>query len=86
VIPPYKYTVDDAVLAVFSEVSKRQREKLLRIFAELTDNPFLPGNALQRDHIGRSLQVRRFGEWSVTYWPEHLANAVHIVAIEHLRI
>ena len=34
-IPPYKYTMDDAVLAVFSEVTKRQREKLLRIFAEL---------------------------------------------------
>jgi len=86
VIPPYKYTVDDAVLAVFSGVTKRQREKLLRIFAELTDNPFLPGNTVQRDHVGRSLQVRRFGEWSVTYSPEHLANVVHILAIEHLRI
>jgi hypothetical protein len=86
VIPAYKYTADDTVFAVFAAVTKRQREKLLRIFDELTDNPFLPGDALQRDHVGRSLQVRRFGEWTVTYWPEHLANQVHIVAIEHLRM
>jgi hypothetical protein len=86
VIPTYKYTVDDAVLAVFAAVTKRQREKLLRIFSGLTANPFLPGDAVQRDHVGRPLQVRRFGEWTVTYWPEHLANQVHIVAIEHLRM
>ena len=55
------------------------------IFAELADNPFLRGDALQRDHVGRLLQVRRFGEWTVTYWPEHFANEIHIVAIEHLR-
>jgi hypothetical protein len=72
---PYKYTVDDAVL----------REKLLRIFGQLADNPFQSGDAVQRDHIGRQLQVKRFGEWTVTYWPEHLGNTVHIVALEHLR-
>ena len=85
-MPAYSYTVDDAVLAVFAAVTKRQREKLFRIFAELADNPFLAGDAIQRDHVGRSLQVRRFGEWTITYWPEHLANQVHIVAIEHLRM
>lgn len=85
-IPPYKYTVDDAVLEVFSVVTKKQREKLLNVFAQLSDNPFLPGETIQRDHVGRPLQVRRFGEWSVTYWPEHLGNIVHIIALEHLRV
>ena len=64
-IPPYNYTVDDAVLAVFAASTKRQREKLLRIFGELTSDPFLPGDAIQHDHIARPLQVRRFGEWAV---------------------
>ena len=84
-IPPYKYTVDDAVLEVFSVVTKQQREKLLHTFAQLVDNPFLPGETIQHDHVGRPLQVRRFGEWTVTYWPEHLSNVVHIVALDHLR-
>ena len=65
-IPPYKYTVDDAVLEVFSVVTKQQREKLLHTFAQLVDNPFLPGETIQHDHVGRPLQVRRFGEWTVT--------------------
>ena len=84
-IRPYKYSVDDAVLEVFAASTKRQREKLLRIFAQLADNPFLPGDTVQRDHVGRPLQVKRFGEWTVTYWPEHLSDVVHIVAIEALR-
>ena len=84
-IPPYKYTVDDAVLEVFASATKRQREVLLRIFAQLADDPFLLGETIQRDHVGRPLQVRRFGEWTVTYWPEHLGNCVHVVALEHLR-
>src|SRR5437867_5279481 len=86
VIPPYKYTVDDAVLDVFAATTKRHREKLLRIFGQLADDPFLPGDTLQRDYVGRPLQVRRFGEWTVTYWPEHLSKEVHIVAIEYLRM
>jgi len=86
VTPTYNYTVADAVLAVFAAGTKRQREKLLRIFGELTSDPFLAGDAIQLDHIGRPLQVRRFGEWTVTYWPEHLGNHIHIVALEHLRM
>lgn len=85
-IPTYKYTVDAAVLGLFAAVTKRQREKLLRIFNELKIDPFLPGDTIQNDHVGRPLQIRRFGEWTVTYWAEHLANEVHIVAIEHLRM
>ncbi len=68
--------VNDAVLEAFSVVTKRQREKLLRTFDKLNDNPFLPGETIQRDHVGRPLQVRRFGEWTVTYWPEHLSTVV----------
>ena len=85
VIRHYRYTVDDAVLEVFATTTKRHREKLLRIFAQLTDNPFLRGDTTQHDSVGRPLQVKRFGEWVVTYWPEHLGEQVHIVALEHLR-
>ena len=85
-IPAYTYTVDAAVLALFAAVTKRQRERLLRIFDQLIDDPFQSGDSVQRDDVGRPLQVRRFGEWTVTYWPEHLANQVHIIAVEHLRM
>ena len=84
-IPPYKYTVDDGVLEVFAATTKQHREKLLRIFQQLADDPFQEGDSIQRDNVGRPLHVKRFGEWTATYWPEHLGNQIHIVAIERLR-
>ena len=84
-IRPYGYSVDAEVVRIFSALGKRQREKLLRVFEQLTENPFQTGDSIQRDHVGRPLQVKRFGEWTVTYWAEHLSEKVHVVAIEHLR-
>jgi hypothetical protein len=80
--PLYRYTIDDAVLRVFAEAKKRHREELLRIFARLATDPFIDGDNTQRDATGRHCQVKRFGAWSVTYWPEHLANQVHIIDVE----
>ena len=54
---PYRYTVDDAVLQEFSSVSKRHREKLLRIFDQLLADPYQPGDTTQRDAVGRTSQV-----------------------------
>ncbi len=82
--PSYKYTVDDAVLHIFNGATKRQRVEMLRSFDFLAQEPFTLGDSLQRDHTGRQCQVKRFGRWSVTYWPEHLANEVHILSVERL--
>ncbi len=80
----YKYTVDDAVLRVFSTARKRQREQLLRIFDYLAANPFTNGDSVQRDSVGRPCQVKRFGPWMVTFWPEHLQNSVHVLDVDSL--
>ena len=66
-IRPYGYSADAEVVRVFSVLGKRQRERLLRIFDQLTENSFQTGDSIQRDHVGRPLQVKRFGEWTVTY-------------------
>jgi hypothetical protein len=81
---PYKYTVADAVLQVFAASPKRQREELLRIFAFLSHEPFTPGETTQPDHAGRRCQVKRFGNWLIVYWPEHLVSEIHILDAERL--
>ena len=80
----YRYTVDDAVLQVFAEAKKRHRDELLRIFTRLATDPYIEGDSEQRDSTGRHCQVKRFGAWLVTYWPEHLANQVHIIDVQRL--
>ena len=83
---PYTYTVDSEVLELFAALPKRQRDKLLDVFRQLCSNPFAPGDFTHVDSVGRHCQVKRFREWLVTFWPEHLANEVHIIAIQHLRM
>ena len=80
----YNYTVDDTVLESFSLAKKRHREELLRIFASLADDPFMRGDWVQKDSSGRECQVKRFGAWTVTYWPEHLGSLIHVIDVERL--
>lgn len=78
--------MDDAVLQIFASVSKRQRERLLRIFDQLVKDPFIKADSRQLDNTGRQCNVNRFGEWLVIWWPEHLADQIHIIDLEHLRM
>jgi hypothetical protein len=42
-IPDHAFVVDDSVLELFTERSKREREELLRIFRSLADSPYQTG-------------------------------------------
>ena len=81
---PYRFTIDSAVLKHFAAVSKRQRQELLRIFDFLAQDPFIEGESAQIDSVGRKCQVKQFGPWLVTYWPEHLTKEIHILDVERL--
>jgi hypothetical protein len=81
----YRYSVDAAVLQVFSAATRRRREELLRIFASLLGDPYQRGDWTQPDATGRQCQVKRFGPWTVTWWPEHLVQELHILDVEWLR-
>jgi len=67
-IPKHTFVVDDSVLELFTERSKREREELLRIFKSLADSPYQTGEWRQKTKSGRELQVSRFGKWLVTFW------------------
>jgi hypothetical protein len=82
----YKYTIDSEVFELFAFLPKRQRDKLVDIFRHLGANPHVSADLTQADRAGRICRVKRFGEWLVTYWPEHLVKEVHIIAVQHLRM
>lgn len=60
------HAVGDKVLNSFVGSDKRRREKRFRIFSQLADDSFPTGDTIQSDHVGRLLQTKRFGEWSIT--------------------
>jgi hypothetical protein len=77
----YSYAVDDSVLEFFSASKRREREQLMRVFALLADDPFQKGDFVEKSKSGRELQVKRFGKWMITYWPDDPVTELRIVDI-----
>jgi hypothetical protein len=80
----YAYVVDEAVLKLFASSSPRDRRELLRIFDSLGDDPFQHGDYIQKTASFRELQVKRFGKWLVSYWPDHGSCELRIVEVRRL--
>jgi hypothetical protein len=80
----YSYAVDAAVLTRFGQCSRREREQLLRAFEFLAQVPHQRGEWVRRTPSARELQLKRFGKWLVTYWPDHAVREVRIVDVERV--
>jgi hypothetical protein len=83
-IPEYAFVVDDSVLELFTGRSRREREELLRIFKLLADSPYQIGEWRQKTKSGRELQVKRFGKWLVTFWPDGPVLELRIVDVKKI--
>ena len=81
---PYAFVVPDAVLQVFESSTKPQRGELLRIFQRLANEPNQVGDFVQTNADGRQLQVKRVGQWYVSFWPDHAVAELRIVGLRKL--
>ena len=80
----YAYVVDESVLQLFAGCPGRERQELLRVFQALGQNPFQAGDYPQKTASLRTLQVKRFGKWLVTWWPSHADVELRIVDVRRL--
>lgn len=76
----YTFAVDGAVLEFFTTCSKRDRNRLLKIFDSLADDPFQKGDALKLGS-GREMQVKRFEKWLVTFWLDDPVKEIKITDV-----
>lgn len=81
-IPSHAFVVDDSVLGLFTERSKREQEELLRIFKSPADSPYQTGEWRQKTKSGRELQVKRFGKWLVAFWLDAPVLEMRIVDVK----
>lgn len=84
-IRKYAYAVDDSVLEFFNTCTKRERERLLRVFIALANDPFQKGDYVERSRSGRHVQVKRFGKWLITYWPDDPVTELRVIDIRNLQ-
>jgi hypothetical protein len=80
--PRYLFAADDSVVQFFSQCNKREREDLLRLFRYLADSPHQRGDWLQKGRSGREFQVKRFGRWLVTFWPDDPVLELRVVDLK----
>ena len=78
------FVVDDTVIAVFTDRSRREREDLLKIFRALADSPYQLGEWRQKTKSGREMQVKRFGRWLVTFWLDDPVREIRIIDVKKI--
>jgi hypothetical protein len=68
----YTYTVDRDVLPTLVSTRKSDRDRLLRAFAELADNPFVEGEFRRRSSERSDV---------VTWWVDHPVKIVRVTDV-----
>jgi hypothetical protein len=58
------------------------RRLLQTYFGTLAADPQQRGDFIERDAVGRELQVKRFSRWLVTFWSDDPVKELRIVRVE----
>ena len=56
--------------------------RLTALFDELANNPYRPGDYVERDEIGRPIQVLIVGRQTIFFWTDHAVKEVKIVDLK----
>ena len=60
-----------------------QRETVMKFIRSLADNPNTPGDFIEKDESGRSIQVKLIGRQAVSFWADHAVSEVKVI---HLKL
>jgi len=80
----YRYLIDQAVDEMIENASRRDQRVLRDFFRFLGRQPSTVGDEQVPDASGRVNQVKWHDRFVITYWVDHLAHEVRIVAVEFL--
>jgi hypothetical protein len=78
---PYAVFINELAFAAAPR-SGAQRENLLKFIRSLADQPNTTGDFTERDHVGRTVQVKVVGFHAVTFWADHAATEIKVTHIK----
>ena len=64
-MPPYRVFIAAEVIDTLRALRGREKHLLTRLFGQLGDNPFRIGDYVERDDIGRPIQVLLVGKYAL---------------------
>ena len=75
----YRVFIAADVVAALRTRKGREKRLITRLFEELAQNPFRKGDYVERDDVGRPIQVLIFGQSAVCFWVDHAVKEVKIL-------
>jgi len=81
----WKLVLDEEVLSLLLACRAPERRQLLQALDVLRLNPFQRGDYTEKDNTSRELQVKVFGRFLISYWPDSFVSELRIVDIERIR-
>lgn len=75
----YSVFVESHIAELFPQMKSKERNQILRLLKTLRTNPFLEGDYIERDGIGRLLQVVIVGQSAVVFWTDHAVKEVKVI-------
>jgi hypothetical protein len=78
----YRYALDCDVAESLFSLPAKQRERFVKIFHNLANEPYQAGEYFFMDSVGREIQKKRFAEWWISYWADHAAKEMRIVGVQ----
>lgn len=76
---PYRVFIAAEVLDAMRACRGREKVLITRLFEELAGDPFRTGDYVERDEIGRPIQVLIIGRHAVFFWVDHPVKEVKIL-------
>ena len=78
-MPPYRVLIAKEVVASLGNCSRREKSLINRLFDQLADDPYRAGDYVERDEIGRPIQIAVVGRFAVWFWPDHAVKEVKVL-------
>ncbi len=75
----YSVFVGSHIAELFPQMKFKERNQILRLFNKLRTRPFLEGDYVERDSIGRLMQVVIVGQSALVFWADHAVKEVKII-------
>jgi len=75
----YRVFIAAEVIATLRGRKGRERWLITRLFEELAQDPFRKGDYVEKDEVGRPIQVLVIGRVAVSFWADHAVKEVKIL-------
>lgn len=78
----YSVYIEARVAESLPRLKSIERERLLRFLHKLRADPFVAGDYIEHDDIGRLLQVFVIGRHAVVFWADHAVKEVKVLDLK----